>query len=66
MNAELNEVLTENARLEHFLLQLQQQMSLDEWCAVLRRDIVAQQLRRQNELQALIRHATQIIEARKL
>ena len=54
----------EVAKLEHRLAPLRNQLTLVEWCELLRRDMEAEFLRKQNQLQEHIRHATQIIASR--
>jgi hypothetical protein len=59
----IQEIMEENAMLEHTLVQLQQQLGLEQWCEVLRLDLKQKNLRRQSELQAHIKHATAMLQA---
>jgi hypothetical protein len=62
---QLTELFEETAKLEHELNPLIATLSNEEWCEVLRRDLIARTLRRQNELQELIRHAKQMMGERE-
>lgn len=63
---ELSQLQDEIAKLASEFEPIRQSMSLDEKVEMLSRDRIADAGRRQNQLQALIRHANQIIHERKL
>jgi len=62
--AHIHELHQINGQLEHTLAQLRDQLKIEEWFELIRRDMEADLLRRQNMLQEHIRHATQILAER--